>query len=58
MEMTAPNLLTLMRIALVPVLHAGGTVLIMRAFDPGLALRLISDPAQRINVFFGVPSIY
>ena len=41
-----------------PVLHSGGTVLIMRAFDPGLALELISDPAQRINVFFGVPSIY
>ena len=41
-----------------PVLHAGGTVLIMRAFDPGLALQLIGDPAQRINVFFGVPSIY
>jgi fatty-acyl-CoA synthase len=41
-----------------PVLHAGGTVLIMRAFDPGLALAVISDPAQRINVFFGVPSIY
>ena len=41
-----------------PVLHAGGTVLIMRAFDPGAALRLISDPAQAINVFFGVPSIY
>jgi fatty-acyl-CoA synthase len=41
-----------------PVLHAGGTVLIMRAFDPGLALQLISDPARRINVFFGVPSIY
>jgi fatty-acyl-CoA synthase len=41
-----------------PVLHAGGTVLIMRAFDPGAALRLISDPAQGINVFFGVPSIY
>src|ERR1700688_15970 len=41
-----------------PVLHAGGTVLIMRAFDPGLALQLISDPAHRINVFFGVPSIY
>jgi fatty-acyl-CoA synthase len=41
-----------------PVLHAGGTVLIMRAFDPGLALKLISDPAQGINVFFGVPSIY
>ncbi len=41
-----------------PVLHAGGTVLIMRAFDPALALRLISDPAQGINTFFGVPSIY
>jgi len=41
-----------------PVLHAGGTVLIMRAFDPGEALKLISDPAQGINVFFGVPSIY
>jgi fatty-acyl-CoA synthase len=41
-----------------PVLHAGGTVLIMRAFDPGLALKLITDPAWQINVFFGVPSIY
>jgi fatty-acyl-CoA synthase len=41
-----------------PVLHAGGTALIMRAFDPGLALELISDPSRRINAFFGVPSIY
>src|ERR1700704_1887593 len=41
-----------------PVLHAGGTVLIMRAFDPALALQLISDPQRRINAFFGVPSIY
>ena len=41
-----------------PVLHAGGTVLIMRAFDPGAALKLISDPAQGINCFFGVPAIY
>ncbi|RZN25393.1 long-chain fatty acid--CoA ligase [Bradyrhizobium sp. Leo121] len=41
-----------------PVLHAGGTVLIMRAFDPGEALRLISDPTERINAFFGVPAIY
>jgi fatty-acyl-CoA synthase len=41
-----------------PVLHAGGTVLIMRAFDPGLALELISDSARGINQFFGVPSIY
>jgi fatty-acyl-CoA synthase len=41
-----------------PVLHAGGTVLIMRTFDPGQALQLISDPAHGINVFFGVPAIY
>jgi fatty-acyl-CoA synthase len=41
-----------------PVLHAGGTAVIMRQFDPGLALKLISDPARGINVFFGVPSIY
>ncbi len=41
-----------------PVLHAGGTVLIMRAFDPGLALQLLSDARRGINVFFGVPSIY
>jgi len=41
-----------------PVLHAGGTVLIMRAFDPGTALQLISDPHLGINQFFGVPSIY
>lgn len=41
-----------------PVMHVGGTVLIMRAFDPGLALQLISDPARGINVFFGVPAIY
>ena len=41
-----------------PVLHSGGTVLIMRAFDPGLALQLISDASYGINQFFGVPSIY
>ncbi|MBX9647614.1 MAG: long-chain fatty acid--CoA ligase [Xanthobacteraceae bacterium] len=41
-----------------PVLHSGGTVLIMRAFDPGQALQLISDASNGINQFFGVPSIY
>ena len=41
-----------------PVLHSGGTVLIMRAFDPGAALQLISDASYGINQFFGVPSIY
>jgi fatty-acyl-CoA synthase len=29
-----------------PVLHAGGTILIMRAFEPGLALDYISDPSS------------
>jgi fatty-acyl-CoA synthase len=33
-------------------------VKIMRSFEPGLALKLISDPAEGINVFFGVPAIY
>ncbi len=41
-----------------PVLHSGGTVLVMRAFDPGVALQLISDASVGINQFFGVPSIY
>jgi fatty-acyl-CoA synthase len=41
-----------------PVLHSGGTALIMRAFDPGTALKLISDASYGINSFFGVPSIY
>ena len=41
-----------------PVLHAGGTVVIMRSFDPGQALRVIGDPAQHITHFFGVPAPY
>ena len=41
-----------------PVLHAGGTVVVMRTFDPGQALRVIGDPAQRITHFFGVPAPY
>jgi fatty-acyl-CoA synthase len=41
-----------------PVLHAGGTVFIMRAFDPGQALQLISDASNGVNQFFGVPAIY
>ena len=41
-----------------PVAHAGGTTLIMRAFDPGETLKLINDAALGINFFFGVPSIY
>ena len=41
-----------------PVLHAGGTILIMRTFDPGQALDYISDPALGITHFFGVPAPY
>ena len=41
-----------------PVLHAGGTVVIMRNFDPGQALQVIGDAAQRITHFFGVPAPY
>lgn len=40
------------------MLHAGGTVVIMRTFDPGQALRVIGDPAQRITYFFGVQAPY
>ncbi|MFT4096111.1 MAG: long-chain fatty acid--CoA ligase [Rhodoblastus sp.] len=41
-----------------PVFHAGGCNIIMRAFDPGEALRLIGDKAVGLTHFFGVPSIY
>ena len=41
-----------------PVLHAGGTVVIMKSFDPGGALALIGDPKQGITHFFGVPAPY
>jgi fatty-acyl-CoA synthase len=41
-----------------PVFQAGGTVIIMRSFDPGEALRLIGDPAFRITHLFGVPANY
>ena len=41
-----------------PVLHAGGTILIMRTFEPGLALDYLSDPSLGITHFFGVPAPY
>ena len=41
-----------------PVLHNGGTTIVMRAFDPGESLRIIGDPAIGLTHFFGVPSIY
>ncbi|MDF1720973.1 MAG: long-chain fatty acid--CoA ligase [Minwuia sp.] len=41
-----------------PVLHAGGTVLIMRAFDPQSGLALLGNPEFGITHFFGVPANY
>ncbi len=39
-----------------PVFHAGGTVIIAQAFDPGEALRVIGDPAYGVTHFFAVPA--
>ncbi len=41
-----------------PVFHAGGTVVVMPAFDPGAALRALGDPDLGINLFFGAPAHY
>src|ERR1700712_4962751 len=41
-----------------PVFQVGGTVLIMRSFDPGEALRLIGDPSVGVTHMFGVPANY
>jgi fatty-acyl-CoA synthase len=41
-----------------PVLHAGGTVVLARSFDPGQALQVIGDPDQGISHFFAVPAPY
>ena len=41
-----------------PILHAGGTVVIMKTFDPGEALRILGDPKQGITHFFAVPAPY
>jgi fatty-acyl-CoA synthase len=39
-----------------PTLHAGGEVIVMRTFDPGVALRLIGDPALGVTHMLGVPA--
>lgn len=41
-----------------PVLHSGGTVVIMRDFDPALALAQMSSTDVGITHFFGTPSHY
>lgn len=41
-----------------PVLHAGGTVVLLKQFDPGETLRVLGDPEQGITHFFAVPAPY
>lgn len=41
-----------------PVLHAGGTVVTVQAFEPGEVLGLLGDPEQGITHFFAVPAPY
>jgi len=41
-----------------PVLHAGGTVLLMPDFDAGAALAAMNDPAHGVTHFFGTPTHY
>ena len=41
-----------------PVLHAGGTVVILKTFDPGETLKVLGDPAHGITHFFAVPAPY
>lgn len=41
-----------------PVLHAGGTVVLLKQFDPGETLRVLGDPAHGITHFFAVPAPY
>ena len=41
-----------------PCFFFGGANIIMRTFDPGEALRIISDPEIGLTHFFGVPTNY
>jgi len=41
-----------------PVLHAGGTVVLLREFEPGRALQVINDAQLGVTHFFAVPAPY
>jgi len=41
-----------------PILHAGGTILLMREFEPGAALKLVGDAELGITHLFAVPAPY
>ncbi|MFK7913341.1 MAG: long-chain fatty acid--CoA ligase [Pseudomonadales bacterium] len=41
-----------------PILHAGGRIILLREFDPGVALRILGDPEHGVTHFFAVPAPY
>ena len=41
-----------------PVLHAGGEIILIREFEPGLALSIIGNPEYKVSHFFAVPAPY
>ena len=41
-----------------PIFHLGGTVAVMRRFEPGDALRRLADPALGVTHFHGAPALY
>lgn len=41
-----------------PIFYLGGTVLVMRTFDPRVFLSLLKDPGQWITHVFAVPTVY
>ena len=41
-----------------PVLHAGGELILIKEFDPGLALSILGNPEYKVSHFFAVPAPY
>ncbi len=41
-----------------PVLHAGGQIILIREFEPGLALSILGDSDYQVSHFFSVPAPY
>ncbi|MBI81197.1 MAG: acid--CoA ligase [Gammaproteobacteria bacterium] len=41
-----------------PVLHAGGELILIREFDPGLALSILGNADYKVSHFFAVPAPY
>lgn len=41
-----------------PILHHGGTILLMREFEPGAALKIIDSPEHGVTHLFAVPAPY